>query len=274
MATGVGRHAVGGPERPVVVLDGRGDGRLFAGLGGVVAAHQALQLRELADHLGDEVRLGEFGGAFGVVGIGRRRSGAISRASRMMRLTRWPCVPSLLVEDDAVELGQPVLEFRLEVGLPEIAGVGKAGADDPLVAGDDRLAAIGRLDIGGEDEAIGETPSRRLDAPGDDVIGGQGATSTKHFWLARMVVRITSERNLEERLVEAADQHHRPLDQTGHFLEKRLVLDQFQTERERPVAGVGEDDLLAAIGVEDDLRLLELRHVVVEAAHRRSHPAP
>ena len=35
---------------------------------GVVAAHQALQLRELANHLGDEVGLGEARGLFGEVG--------------------------------------------------------------------------------------------------------------------------------------------------------------------------------------------------------------
>ena len=81
-----------------------------------------------------------------------------------------------------------------------------------------------------------------------------------------MVVRITSGGIVEERLVEGADQHHRPFDQPGDLLEQPLVLDQFEPERERPVARVGEDDLLPPVGVEHDLRLLELRHVVVEAA--------
>jgi hypothetical protein len=62
-----GRHFVALADRLVVVADGVGD---FGGqaLGaGVVAAHQALQLGELADHLGDEVGLGEAGGLFGPI---------------------------------------------------------------------------------------------------------------------------------------------------------------------------------------------------------------
>ena len=53
-------------------------------------------------------------------------------------------------------------------------------ADHPLIAGDDRLPAVGRLDIGDEDEAVGE------------LAGLARLRSTKHFWFLRMVVRITS----------------------------------------------------------------------------------
>src|SRR5262249_51978188 len=34
------------------------------------------------------------------------------------------------------------------------------------------------------------------------------------------------------------------------------------------VTGIGQDDLAAALGIEDDLRLFERRHVIVEALHR------
>ena len=94
-----------------------------------------------------------------------------------------------------------------------------------------------------------------------------GSRSTKHFWLARMVARMTSGGMARKRLVERAHQHHRPFDEAGDLLEQPLVLDQFEAQREGEVAGVGEDDVLAPVGVEHDLRLLELRHVVVEAAH-------
>ena len=98
--------------------------------------------------------------------------------------------------------------------------------------------------------------------------------STKHFWLARMVVRMTSGGISRNGLLERADQHHRPFDQPGDLLEQPLVLDQLEAERQRLVARVGEDHLLAAVGIENDLGAFELGHVVVEAAAPRSAPAP
>ena len=54
----------------------------------------------------------------------------------------------LLVEHDLLELRQPVFQPRLQIGLVEELGVGEPRADDALVAGDDRLAAVARLDVG------------------------------------------------------------------------------------------------------------------------------
>ena len=81
---------------------------------------------------------------------------------------------------------------------------------------------------------------------------------TKHFWLARMVSRMTSARDGQEILLELAHQHDRPFDQARHLLEQALVLDEFEPVGEGEVAGVGEDDLLAAVGVDDDLGRLQL----------------
>ena len=53
-----------------MVADRVGDFARLALRGGVIAAHQALQLGEFADHAGDEVRLGEARGALGHVGEG------------------------------------------------------------------------------------------------------------------------------------------------------------------------------------------------------------
>ena len=94
---------------------------------------------------------------------------------------------------------------------------------------------------------------RAIDAPGDDVVGGQGANQHEAFLVGADGGADHLRRNVEKRLVERSDEHHRPLDQPGHLLEQRLVLEQLEAKGERPVAGVGEDDLLAAIGVEDDL---------------------
>ena len=75
----VGGHAVGRSDRPVVILD-RGRHRQVLAFGsGVVAPHQALQFRELADHLGDQIGLGELGGALGKLGVGRHQRGDLAR---------------------------------------------------------------------------------------------------------------------------------------------------------------------------------------------------
>ena len=56
---GGGGDRVGRPARRVVIADGVGDQPLLAVVQRVVAAHHALQFGELADHAGDQVRLGE-----------------------------------------------------------------------------------------------------------------------------------------------------------------------------------------------------------------------
>ena len=66
-----------------------------------------------------------------------------------------------------------------------------------------------------------------------------GSRSTKHFWLLRMVARITSSgiaRNASS---------NEPISTTGHstrpgdFVEQALVLDQLEALREGEVLGVG-----------------------------------
>ncbi len=89
----IARHPVGGAERLVMLLDGRADAVVLALERRVFAAHQALELGELADHLGDEVGLGETGGALGSAGSAPTRV-ARSFASAAMRAIRSPCVPS------------------------------------------------------------------------------------------------------------------------------------------------------------------------------------
>ena len=146
-------------------------------LGRVVAAHQALQFGELADHFGRQIGLGEFRRA--------RRKRDI-RADLWRKLARQRLDPrdalalraELLVEDDAVELLQPLVErlcglvFRVgqgcEVGLPEVAGVGEPRPHDAPVAGRDRRPAVGGDEVGDENEFVGElavAPSRVMAVP-------------------------------------------------------------------------------------------------------------
>src|SRR5690606_28730627 len=75
---GGGGDGVQGPLRLVVVADGVGDGVGVAGGADVITAHDALQLRELADHAGGEVGLGEAGRVFGLVRVGADQGGDLA----------------------------------------------------------------------------------------------------------------------------------------------------------------------------------------------------
>ena len=74
-------------------------------------------------------------------------------------------------------------------------------------------------------------------------------------------------RNGEKILFELAYQHDRPFDQVGDLFQQAFVLDEVEAVGKGDVAGIGEDDLLAAVGIEHDLGRLELGRVVVEAAY-------
>src|SRR5690606_33403700 len=98
---------------------------------------------------------GERGGALRLRRIGADERGYLLR-QRGDALDPLALRAELRMEDDAVELRQPRVERRLQVGLPEVARIGQARADHAAVAGGDRLAAVARLDVGDHDEAVGE----------------------------------------------------------------------------------------------------------------------
>ena len=101
-----------------------------------------------------------------------------------------------------------------------------------------------------------------------------GSLTTKHFWLLRMVARITSPG------IDRNSSSNEPISTTGHstrpddLVEQHLVLDQFKALRERQLLGVGQDDVLARLRIEHDLGGLQLGLVILEAAHTESQPAP
>ncbi len=78
-ATGPSGSAVAGEAGPVVLRDCVRDVAGLAVVLRVIAAHRALQLRKLADHVGHEVRLGEQRSALGVNRIGTDRGGERAR---------------------------------------------------------------------------------------------------------------------------------------------------------------------------------------------------
>ena len=272
----IGRDAVGGAERLVVFLDRGGDRGVLALQFRVFAAHQPLQFRELADHLGRQIGLGEFCRTFG-----QNRVGADDRGKLFGQRGDAPDALALRaelgVEDDAelVELGHALVERlrqieperlgallqrveigqRAAIGRPEIGGVREAGAHDAAIAGGDRQAAIAGDEVRDRDEAVRQLARRGIAQHETFLVGADGGAD-----------RLAG--NVEEALLEGTHQHDRPFDQPGDLLQQSLILDQFEPGREGEVPGVGRDDLLAAVGIEHDLRPLQARDIVVEAADR------
>ena len=67
---GIGRHQIIGALGPVMVLDGVGDGLVLVLRLGVIAAHQALQVGEFANHFGQQIGLAQSRGALGPGDVG------------------------------------------------------------------------------------------------------------------------------------------------------------------------------------------------------------
>ncbi len=150
---------------------------------------------------------------------------------------------------EALEIRQGAL-----VGVPEIERVRQARAHDLSVAARDLGAMVGRLDVGDHQEVVRQAV---LPAAARDealLVGADGQLD--HLG-----------GNLEERLLERADQHDGPFDEARHLLQQPLVRDHLQPLREGEIVGVGADDLLPALGVEHDIGLLELADIVLEAPH-------
>ena len=110
------------------------------------------------------------------------------------------------------------------VGLPEIQRIRQPRPDYLAVAMDDLDAAVLGLDVGGEDEAVGEV---RRPAPRDEALLVGADRQPDDLG-----------RDRQEILLEPAHQHHRPLDQPGHLLQQTLILDKIEP--------VGEGGFLAS----------------------------
>ena len=71
-------------------------------------------------------------------------------------LDALPLRAELFVKNDLLEFLQPVFQPLFEIGLVEELRIGEASANNALVTLDNRFAAIFRLDVGDEDELVGE----------------------------------------------------------------------------------------------------------------------
>ena len=199
----------------VVQLDGARDLRLDAAGLGVVAAHQPLQLGELADHARHQVGLGELRRAPRILRLRIHRARDLERQLGDA-LHALLLAAQLLVEGDAGKRARHLVERLLEVLLPEELGVRQPRRDHLLVAGDD-------------------LPCRRPWAPRFDTsrnllasLPERGCFSEKHFWCCFMDSIRHSAGTSRNASSKRAHQHGRPLGEPRVLGQQRLVLDQRQ----------------------------------------------
>jgi hypothetical protein len=117
--------AVAVEARLVMALDGVGHRRGLAVGQRVVAAHDALQLGELADHVGDQVGLGQQCGALGLRHVGAEAPRNFGRQLDQP-VDALALAAELVVIHDARQLADACRERRLLVRLEEELGVGQA----------------------------------------------------------------------------------------------------------------------------------------------------
>ena len=152
------------------------------------------------------------------------------------------------MEDDLLELRHALCERHLEVLLPEELGVGETRCDHPLVAGDDRLAAI--LASRFATRRSGWRDARR--AAGRSI---SGAPSSR--WRALR-------RQLQEGLIETSHQRHRPFGEPGILGEQRHPRPA-RAPLGRELLRALADDRLALAGIDDDVGGAQPLRIIVGA---------
>ena len=238
---------------------------LFAGLGhpvgqprgaGVVLAHGALKLGELVDHLRGQIGLGHPRGQRRDLGVGTDARGQIAGQFRdagdPLGLAAQPVVEGDLRQRRGHAL-QPRFTHRAQIVFPEEAGIRQPRRKHLAVAGQDGGAVIGGLAVGHGDEAL------------DPAACGVAHRKELLVLLHRGAQHLR--RQLEEGLAYLAHQHHRPFHQPRDLAQQALVLHQLQPLGEGQVGGLVADVPGPFGMVEQHMRLLQLRHVIVEACN-------
>ena len=159
------------------------------------------------------------------------------------------------MEDDLAELLRLLLQRNLLVLFPEEFRVGQAGGEHLAVAGDDRRAAVMRLDIGGADEIGRENKTLPCTRRG-------GFQDREIFLVGRHRQLDDFGRHVQESGVEAAEQRHRPFGEAGILLQQRLVADEGEAGLRRDCRRGGGDDRLALVLIDDDVAGAQLRRIV------------
>ncbi len=149
------RQSVAGKARVIVLANRHRHGGWLTVVLRVILAHHALQLGELTDHQRAQVGLGKPGGTLGQDGLDAQLLRNTHR-NRGDPFDTLQLRAELAVINNVRQSGHAALERLLAILIVEKLGIGQPRAHDARVAGANRSAAIGRLDIRHQQEAIGE----------------------------------------------------------------------------------------------------------------------
>ncbi|CFL86638.1 Uncharacterised protein [Bordetella pertussis] len=205
-----GRGQRGGVDRRVIavaVLRAQGGdhvGGLAVALG-VVGAHDALQLGELAHHVRAQVGLGQQRGAVAMGGVAAQRRGDAARDGAHA-LDAFELGAQLVVVDDAAQLLDARGQRGLAVGLEEELGVGQARTHHALVAFDD-VGRVGHLHVADDQEAVRQLAAGRVEQREVLLVQPHGQDQALL-------------RHLQELFLELPDIDRGVFDQGGHFVQQ------------------------------------------------------
>ena len=234
-----------------MIGNGVGDGGALLLVERVVAAHDALQLREFANHVADEVGLAENAGALGVL---RVRTNDWCEVLREMPDALYAVVlaAELFVESDLLQLRHPSLERDLAILIEEELRIRQPRGDDALIALGYRGPAVLGLEIGNQHEAVGEVIALRHREALLMRLHGGG----EHF-----------RRHAQEVLVEASHERHRPFGEPRVLGQQSSVLDEPEAMLACARACRVQDRGGAHVAVENDEGFFEFCLVVGEVLH-------
>ena len=216
----------------------------------VVAAHDPLEIRELAHHVGEEIALAELGGAQqrfdgAADGLGDR-SAERAHAARLVAERA-----ELRLEGHRIERRRARGEGLLAVLFPEEGGIGEARPHDALVALA-HLRGVAALDVAHRDEGGQEAPGSILHREVTLVVRER---RDQHF-----------PRQREEALLEAPRERHRPLGERRHLIEERGGDERAAARVRRRGGDFGLDALAARRQIRQHMAALTERALVGSGA--------
>ena len=200
------RQVATGGLGPVVLLDRGGDHGRSRRRASRSSVHEPLQLGKLADHVGDEIRLGKSGRALRGRGVraDHRRNALREEAQAIDAIG---LAAELVVIDDGSQAIHARFEPLPPVLVEEELGVGQACAQHALVAGDDGRR-VARFEVAHHEEAVDELAS--VVGKREEALVELHRQNEAFLW------------HREERRVERSGIDDRPFDERRHLIEQRV----------------------------------------------------
>ncbi len=246
------REAVAGMPREIVLRHGLGHRRVLAREEGVLPPHDPLQLRELAHHAGQEVRLGQQGGPPRGPPVGAEQPGEmhgelLHPQGLVMETAEF------LLEGDLPEFLHPVGKPLLHIMVVEIGRVREPGGQNPLVSRPDHLEVLG-LRVADRDEVRQQVPFAIHDAEIPLVLAHG---RDQHLF-----------RHPQEVPGKASQHGHGVLHQVRDLIDETRVVQHPAAPLVRQFLGLLHDALLPHLGVDHHVVRLGLALVGLEILHQ------